>query len=192
MMKRIFAAALVLCLLLSWGLSGTVSAVSTDRLAFEKRTGGLKDLSILQGNSVADLAIEKSMVDEQGMVEVFIVMEGKSVLEQDPFAQPDEDTLAAAEKLEQAQAKIIDRIREKVLDGAELEISYGYTWLFNGVAARVPYAQLDAIRKVAGVQQVVVAPKYESCETKPAQGGASVYTVSDGIMIGREDTWAGG
>ncbi|MBE6974156.1 MAG: hypothetical protein E7436_01510 [Ruminococcaceae bacterium] len=192
MMKRFFAAALVLCLLLSWGLSGTVSAVSTDRLAFEKLTGSRKDLSILQGNSAADLAIEKSMVDRQGMVEVFIVMEGKSVLEQDPLAQPDEDTLAAAEKLEQAQAKIIDRIREKVLDGAELEISYGYTWLFNGVAARVPYARLDDIRNVAGVQQVVVAPKYEACETAPAQGGASVYTVSDGIMIGREDTWAGG
>jgi subtilisin family serine protease len=93
-------------------------------------------------------------------------------------------------ELEVRQEVVIQRIEEKVLEGKEMEISYSYTWLFNGVAARIPYSAMKSIAAMEGVKQVIVQPVYELHENTNASKDASLHTVSDGAMVGREDTWA--
>ena len=189
-MRRVLALALCLCMLLSFSnFASAVTLYSSESLSFEQVAGPNKDFTML-GKTPSDLALEKLMVDENGMVEVFIIMEGKSVLEADISAEADDETLAQMDALKAKQEQIVTKIENSVLGGQELTVSYNYAWLFNGVAATIPYSAMDAIAALDGVKQVIVQPKYELYKQPENEEGANLYTVSDGGMIGREDTWA--
>ena len=195
-MKRFLALVLSLCMLL------TVAPVSA---AAQESKETVTDLQVeqLAGDEVqvdliadavesSDLALEQELVDANGMIDVFIVMEGESIIESDATAVMDEDTQAKVEELENNQAEIIAEIEETVLEGETLEVEYQYTWLFNGVAASVPYSVMADIAAIEGVAQVVVQPVYEIFENEVTVADASTMTVSDGVMVGRESTWAAG
>ena len=188
-MKRFVALALCLCMLLT--ISNFTSAVtlySVESLPFEKVDGSHLDLSKLD-KAAQDLAVEQTLVDENGMISVFIIMEDKAVLETDPSAKAGPQTLAQMSKLKDQQTVVIQSIEKNVLGGKDLEVEYHYTWLFNGIAATVPYSALKQIAAMEGVKQVIVQPVYELHEDTNSQDDASLHTASDGIMIGREDAW---
>ncbi len=117
-------------------------------------------------------------------------MEGQSVIERNPDAVLDAQTERQMQVLENKQMQVMKRIQKKVLDGQELDVSYQYTWLLNGVAATVPYGKIDAIRDLTGVKSVVLQQVYTVCET--ASSVITPNTATDGVMIGREPTWANG
>lgn len=189
-LRRMIALALCLCLLLTVSnFASAVSLYSTESLTFEEVDGSALDLTHV-GKSESDLALEKLMVDENGMIEVFIIMEGKSVLETDITAVAGDKTLAQMDALKADQEKIIAQIEKNVLDGQDLDVLYNYAWLFNGVAATIPYSAMDAIAAMDGVKQVIVQPVYELYQQPEEEEDASLFTISDGVMIGREDTWA--
>ena len=191
-MKRLIAFALCLCLLLSTSnFASAVTLHTTERLTIEKMDGVNLDLTNLK-KSAKDLAVEREMVDENGMIDVFIVMEDKAVLETNPAAVLNAQTQSQMVTLQARQEDVISRIEKNVLAGKELEVTYNYTWLFNGVAASIPYSAMAEIAAMDGVKQVIVQPVYELYEAPEAQSGASLYTNSDGVMVGREDTWAAG
>ena len=189
-MRRFIALALCLCMLLT--ISNFASAAtlySSETLSFEQVSGLNKDFTQV-GKNPSDLALEKLMVDENGMVEVFIIMEGKSVLETNISAEADNKTLAQMTALKGKQDQIISKIETNVLDGQKLDVTYNYAWLFNGVAATIPYSAMSEIAAMEGVKQVIVQPKYELFkQPENEKGTADMFTVSDGGMIGREDTW---
>ena len=186
--KRFLAAALILCLLLTVLGPGTALAITRDThsvsIPFSQIDGGLLGLDIKKESITTDLSLKNVAPDEQ--VKIIIIMESDSVVETDGTAVPNAATQAQMAKLEQEQAQVIDAIEASVLKGGELDVSYSYTWLLNGVAAEVPFGTIAAIEKISGVKQVLLQPKYNVCKT------AQTYTVSDGVMIGREPVWAGG
>lgn len=195
-MKRLLAIVLSLSLLVSLApISSIVRALDTDPTVTEKLAveelndvnAGLAQISTENEN----LAVDQSLVDENGMVSVFIVMEGESVIEENAAAVLDEDTMAKVEELEEYQAEIVAEIEETVLAGEKLDVSYNHTWLFNGVSASVPYSAMEDIAAIDGVKEVIVQPVYELFEETNSKD-ASLYTISDGIMVGRESTWAEG
>ena len=201
MMKRIlsFVLALTMVLTLSMG-SGVAFAleneetVVTQELFAEKLDADKIDVNLTAEDvAAADLALEQSLVDENGMVAVFIEMEGDSIIEEDAAAVMDDETQEKVEAMEEVQAQIVEKIEQTVLEGEPMEVSYHYTWLFNGVAATVPYSAMAEIAEVDGVKKVVVQPVYELYESKvtPVRD-VSLMTVSDGVMVGRENTWAEG
>ncbi len=189
-LRRVLALMLCLCMLLT--ISNFASAFTlyeTEGLPFEQISGLGKDFTRLD-KTPSDLAVEKMMVDEDGMVEVFIIMEEKSVLEADISAVANEETMAQMDVLKAKQEVIINKIEKNVLGGQDLIVSYNYAWLFNGVAATIPYSAMEAIAAMDGVKQVIVQPKYELFQQPENAAGADLYTVSSGSMVGREDTWA--
>ena len=190
-MKRFLALLLALCMILPYGLQVRAEEASEDSsasesLEFEKLDNVSVDLAVVEKAAAKDLAIEQQMVDANGMVHVFIVMEGKSVLETNAAAQLNPQSQAQRESLENSQMAVVNKIETEALNGAELNVLYHYTWLTNAVAAEIPYSAIGAIRNVAGVKQVIVAPTYEVC------ANAGTNTISDGVMVGRENTWADG
>lgn len=194
-MKKLFALALCLCMVLSL-IPATTFAQENDTLEEEitleqTDSGKYQDALELGKNTLTDLELEKQMVDEDGMIHVFIVMESEAILEADAAAGLDDESIAKITELEQEQAEVISRIEDEILDGETLDVSQSYTWLFNGIAAKIPYSAKADIAALEGVKQVVVEPVYELHDAQ-SQDGAQTFTVGDGGMIGREDTWAQG
>ena len=190
-MKRVFALVLALCMVLPYGLQAGAEEVLSqgpvsESLTFEQIENPGVDLTVVKDQAALDLELERELVDENGMVTVFILMEGESVIEKDASAVLDSRTSARRNELEKTQEEVVSRIEKTALSGATMDVTYNYTWLVNGVAAQVPYASLKAIREVDGVKQVIVAPTYEIF------ADAVVNTISDGVMVGRENTWGDG
>ncbi len=134
----------------------------------------------------ADFLNEKTVSDED-MVRVIIVMDDESIIEKDSEAKMNWLTKIQIALLEAKQNSVVSKIERKALDGEEIEIRYQYTWLLNGISTEVPYGAIDEIEAVDGVKDVLLQMVYETCDTD-----ASPYTVADGVMIGRDDTWADG
>ncbi len=183
--KRFLALALTLCMLLSMVPTMQVRAVETDVLDFEKIDGGNLGIA-LPNNPSLGLVGPVATRDPDEAVKVIIVMDGKSVVESNTHAALTPQIQAQMNDMEAQQNVVLDRIEDKILDGQELEVDYNYTWLMNAVATTVPYGAIEEIEAMDGVDYVIVQQIYTVCET------ADPNTITDGVMIGRENTWANG
>ena len=194
-LKRLLALGLSLCMLLSLALAGNAAyaveedetSVTTEDLTVNEVDGSGID-AVLPQNNAAGSGLERLDIAADEAVKVIIVMEGDSIIEKNSDAVPDSKTEAQSAALERQQASVVAEIEDTVLDGESLDVAYHYTWLLNGVAAEVPYGTVESIKAVDGVKQVLIQPVYEVCTT----GVADPKTNSDGVMIGRESTWAQG
>ena len=191
MKRRIFAIVLTLCMLLTTtNLVSAVQLFRSESLSFSKESNTI-DLTNVE-KSANDLAIEKSMVDENGMIPVFIIMEGESVLDRNALAVLNQNTRLQMQQIISNQETVVSKIEKTVLGGQDLQVTDNYTWLFNGVAAVIPYSAMDAIAAVDGVSAVVVQPIYELYDETVSTSDASLFTFADGEMVGREDAWTAG
>ncbi len=187
-MKRILALVLCLCLFVTMtGVATGTQLFVTENLSFYKEQNTINLANPDQFEM--DLAIERNMVDENGMIRVFIVMEDPSVLQEDALAVLNHETQKLMQSIQQEQQALVSEIEKKVLNGQQLEVTDSYTWLFNGIAATVPYSAMSQIAAMEGVSQVVVQPVYELYKDTVSGSGTQLYTNSDGGMIGREDAW---
>lgn len=147
--------------------------------------------NLIQNQDLSDVNLsEKISPDED--VRVIIVMDGDSVVAANSAAVFSNDAAAEMDEIKATQDEVIEEIEEAVLDGEQLDVSYQYSWLVNGVAATVPYGKLEEIQSVDGVDKVVMQTVYEVCEDDTDSDVSYPMTVSDGAMIGRESTWAAG
>lgn len=201
-MKRILSLTLCLCMTLSLVLSNGAVAYAVDETSAAPEST-VEDLEIeeLDGSEVsADLignvenvtdAIEPLEGEGEQQVKVLIVMSGDAVVQSDSSAELNDATAQQMETLEAQQAEVISDIEATALDGDSLDVNYQYTWLTNAVAATVPSSAISAIEAVDGVEKVLRQRVYSVCETE-STSAAQPKTISDGVMIGREDTWANG
>lgn len=202
-MKRFLALTLSLCMVFflilphipaTLATEGEQKFSTSEDLGFTKLDGSKYDVDLTKDkNGTGDLALDPK-IDPEESVRVIIVMEGDSIIEENSAAVLNSETEEKVEKLEEDQEAVVAEIEEQVFEGERLSVNYNYTWLLNGVAATVPYRTITEIEAVDGVKKVLVQPVYTVCETKPAPVGDISYpmTVSDGVMIGREPSWAEG
>ncbi len=186
-MKRFFAFALALCMLISLAPVAPARAAETEQLEFEKISGEDVQLDLTADTTVGeDLAFE-AQIPEDEVVKVIIVMEEESIVEQNSQAVMSVEMEQQIQKMEDEQNAVIASIEENVLKDEPMQVNYQFTWLVNGIAANVPYGTIKDIEAIAGVDRVLLQPVYHVCETV-----AMPNTISGGAMIGRENTWANG
>lgn len=96
-------------------------------------------------------------------VRVSIVLEDKSTIE----AGYDIDTIAVdpiaiayRDSLEQEQKDVQAAIEDEVLEGEELDVAWNLTLAANIISANVEYGQIDAIKDIDGVKDVVIETQY--------------------------------
>lgn len=173
--------------------SNETSTSQTNGVEVEQLDGSDYDLDLTRDDAVTQDNLDDTISPDED-VRVIIVMDGDSVVSANSAAVYSNDTAAQMEEIKAAQDKVISEIEETALDGDDLTVSYQYSWLVNGVAATVPYGKLSDIESVDGVDKVVMQTVYEPCSTDETTSSNIVYprTISDGQMIGREDTWAQG
>lgn len=124
----------------------------------------------------------KETINPEQKVRVIIIMGGESIIETDNKAENSFVTAMRSSMMIGLQDVVTKNIEEEVFDGTDLNVRYHYTWLTNAIAVEVPYGKIEEIEEVSGVDSVILEPTYT----------IDPQTVSDGGMIGREDTWNAG
>ena len=192
-MKRFLSLVLCMCMCLTI-LAPAASSVEWKRtirenVLFEKLDKSLLNLDLFGNLKDSDLKVEQIADDE--IVQIFIIMDGLSVVESDGKAVYNAQTQAQMDELTAQQNVVIRRIEQTLLGGESLDVHYSYTWLLNGIATHVPYGMVSKIQAVAGVKQVLLQPQYEAC-TVQRNDTAELMTATGGSMIGRESVWSDG
>ncbi len=151
-----------------------------------KEEGLVVPTDILKGETVEKESVEVNPDEE---TRVIIVMEGDSVIDKGYDTEDladNKSAMRAADKIEAAQEKQVEKISDEALDGEELDVNFNFSILANAVSADVAYKDIEAIEKVDGVEAVYVATQYEPCvEAEP-------NTITSGDMVGSYNTWATG
>ena len=187
-MRRMLAAVLALCMVLALAPVAPARAAEVQQLEFEKLDKSGLGVALSQNGLLEEIAPAVKL-DANEMVQVIILMDGKSVIQENPTAQLNATSQNKMDALKQQQNAVLNKIEKDVLK-AELDVAYHYTWLINGVATTVPYGAIAKIKAMDGVANVILQRVYTVCETTDAV--ATPNTVTDGVMIGRESTWANG
>lgn len=186
--KRLLALALALCLALGMLLpAGRVNAEGQSAGILTEVTGEERE----QLASLADdaLALEEPSEEAPAAdtpVRVFIVLSGKSALEQGYAASAMAEATAYTDSLLNRQEAVIQRIETRVLE-EPLQVRYQFTAVANAISAVVPYGSMEEIAALPGVEQVCPVPVYETCQTE-----LSPMTMTTGDMVGSYGTWESG
>ena len=196
---------LLLALVLALNCFGLVFATGAEAGA-EQSEDGLQGLEFAQTDAtgVADerfTADETQLEDAQfgaesyaddEIVRVSIVLEERSTLDAGYSTMgiaDNADAMAYRKVLADQQAVVTARI-EKALDST-LDVQWNLTLAANIISVNVAYGELEAIRAVEGVREVILETRYEPCETEESDLAQPSSAVS-GQMIGSTVAYAEG
>ncbi|MBQ6273757.1 MAG: S8 family serine peptidase [Oscillospiraceae bacterium] len=100
---------------------------------------------------------EEPLYADDEYVRVTIILQGASAI--DAGYAPARAGSYRSGLLAEQQA-MAEKISAEALDGAELEVVWNLTLAMNGISAYVQYGQIEAIRNVIGVKDVVIELQY--------------------------------
>ena len=191
--KRLTALVLVLVLCLS--LVVPVGAVGTSggtNVRFEQVDNSVVSAT-LRSNRVQREQAETPLYQDTDMVRVSIVLSGKSTIEKG-FATMDiaenSQAMAYRDQLQAQQETVASRISKQVLGGKKLDVVWNLTLAANIISANVPYGDIEAIKAVSGVANVVLETRYEPAVVGTDPTDPNMATSSS--MIGSSAAWAEG
>lgn len=187
-LSRALALMLAIVVLLGVLPVSAASPETKDTLGYEKIGSSGNALSCLQA---ADKTEQPSVYASGDSVRVSIVMkqEPTIALYSTEGIADDADAMSYRSSLEKGQNTVIRRISNKL--GEDLNVVWQLTLAANIVSANVKYGQIDQIKAVAGVEDVVVERQYKPMvlDTKPA---ADPKMATASTMIGTSDAYAVG
>lgn len=189
--RRALSLLLVLTLLL--GFAAPVQAVDTDRqmepLSFEKIEDGEAP-----SNFVHEMEehTEEPQYADTDTVRVSIVLEQPSTLERGYSTMGianNTDAMAYRNSLKEAQAHVTADIESAISN--ELDVAWNLTLAANIISANVAYGEIETIKAVDGVQDVVLEAKYEPCVVEKEEV-STPNTATSSHMIGTPAAYAAG
>ena len=187
--------ALVLALVLCLSLVVPVGAVGTSggtNVRFEQVDNSVVSAT-LRSNRVQREQAETPLYQDTDMVRVSIVLSGKSTIEKG-FATMDiaenSQAMAYRGQLQAQQETVASRISKQVLGGKKLDVVWNLTLAANIISANVPYGDIEAIKAVSGVANVVLETRYEPAVVGTDPTDPNMATSSS--MIGSSAAWAEG
>ena len=95
------------------------------------------------------------------------------------------DAMAYDLQLQKAQKDMAQVISAQALGGKKLDVVWNLTLASNIISANVPYGKIEAIKTIAGVEDVVLERKYETTE-------AQKNTYTSAGMVGATTVWQTG
>ena len=198
--KRIVAALLAVVLAVSLAAPSLaieetgVSKSGSNGLTWEEiDSSSVQVESPIQANTgVVEKTVEHKDTD---MVRVSIILKDASTLEKgftsDEIAAADRSAMQYRRKLEKQQDSMAAAISKQALNGATLDVVWNLTLAANIISANVQYGQIEKIKEVAGVQEVILENRYEPCVVKQEETADPNMATSD-KMIGSSAAWAAG
>ena len=142
-------------------------------------------------------APEEPTIPDDQVVRVSIVLDEESTIDAgyeistlsvDPLA------IAYRDDLKVKQETLETKIERQALDGKELDVVWNLTLAANLISANVEYGQIDDIKAVPGVKDVVIEMQYEPAEVTAADKpnmGTSSGMIGSGVAYQGGYTGAG-
>ena len=141
--------------------------------------------------------IEEETIPDDQIVRVSILLEDDSTIdagyEIDTIAT-DADAIAYRDELKDEQETVEEKIEKQVLHGGELDVVWNLTLAANIISANVKYGQIEEIKKIDGVKDVVIEMQYAVAETAAAdqpQMSTSSSMIGSGVAYAEGITGAG-
>ena len=159
--------ALLLALVLCLGLAVPAGAASTtsNGVKIEKVDNSAVSVSLTDDSQQTALTEEETpLYQDTDMVRVSIVLKGKSTLEKGFSTQhiaANSQAMAYRSGLQAQQETLAKKISKDALGGKTLDVVWNLTLAANIISANVAYGDIDAIKAVSGVEDVVLETRYE-------------------------------
>ena len=178
--KRFLSLLLVATMILSLGVTG-FAADNEEEIAEEAESRVAVDFEQVDNDTItarhplANAAIEEAEPEyaEDEIVRVSIVLDGQSALGAG-YSPASAKSYRASLKAE--QDAVANRISDQVLGGAQLDVVWNLTLAANIISAYVEYGQIEEIKSVIGVKDVVIETQYFPTEDEVNNGNATVQT----------------
>ncbi len=191
--KRVLSLLLVLAMLMGFSVpAGAVQSQSDlQSLSFEQTTGfsAVRDVALTEE---AQSVTNEPQYAPEDVVRVSIVLSGKSTLEKGFSTRniaANAQAMAYRESLQTTQSQVTARIEKAT--GEELDVHWNLTLAANIISADVPYGQIETIRDVAGVADVVLETRYDPCVVKEEET-IDPNMATSSAQIGSALAWADG
>ncbi len=163
-MKRLSSFLMAVAMVLTIGFTGSHTAGADSRITVERLNPSDVTANLFNGSSVIDETSAEDLYADTDMVRVMIVLEDAPAIS---LMHSVDDTLsdgsAVAEHREylmDVQHSVADTISAAALGGKALDVQWNLTLVTNAISANVQFGQIEAIKKVDGVQAVYVEVKY--------------------------------
>ncbi len=144
------------------------------------------------GNEVYEPAKhESSPYDDSDTVRVSIVLEGTPTINAG-FSMKDvslnNSAMTYRNTLKTSQTRIASKIEKSI--GTPLDIKRNLTLAANIISANVEYGQIEEIKQISGVKDVVIENKYTLSDTISTSEPATPQIITSSSMIGSSQAWA--
>ena len=160
----------------------------------EKVDNSAMSVSLADDSQQATLEEEETpLYQDTDMVRVSIVLDGKSTLEKGFSTMSiaeNSKAMAYRSSLQAQQEAVTQKISRTALDGEDLDVVWNLTLAANIISANVPYGDIDAIKAVSGVEDVVLETRYEPQVVSVDSADPNMATSSS--MIGSDIAHAAG
>ena len=163
--KRLTALLLALVLCLGLAVPAGAADTTSSGVKIEKIDNSVVSVSLTDDSQQTALTEEETpLYQNTDMVRVSIVLKGKSTLEKGFSTQhiaANSQAMAYRDGLQAQQETLAKKISKDALGGKTLDVVWNLTLAANIISANVAYGDIDAIKAVSGVEDVVLETRYE-------------------------------
>lgn len=162
-MRRLLALLLTLAMVFTL-VPGAYAQDEGENTGLTWKQVGNNEVSVSIGREEVEEPEEAPLYDADEQVRVSIVMEGEPTLALFSLASEDgeeADAMAYREELQAYQDAAAEYISEEALDDEPLDVVWNLTLAANIISANVEYGQIEAIKAVDGVEDVIVEQRYD-------------------------------
>ena len=196
-MKSFLSIVLVIAMVMSFMVPTAFAQESAEtRLDFTKIDRSEIDSELRQVSSAADAELESSgdAYAEHDTVRVSIVLDKASTIDAGYDLETVSENTGAIryrDGLLREQAEVAKDISAEVLNGKTLDVEWNLTLAANVISANVEFGQINSIREINGVRDVVIETRYEPAVVAGSAGEDPLMTTS-GKMTGAPAAYAAG
>ena len=163
--KRLTALLLALVLCLGLAVPAGAADTTSSGVKIEKVDNSAVSVSLTDDSQQTTITEEETpLYQDTDMVRVSIVLKGKSTLEKGFSTQhiaANSQAMAYRSGLQVQQETLAKKISKDALGGKSLDVVWNLTLAANIISANVAYGDIDAIKAVSGVEDVVLETRYE-------------------------------
>ena len=191
--KRLLCVILVMALLAGDvvpGLAHAVEKVTDGNVSFTQVDNSQVSAGLIP-NGKTEIGSETTYADTD-IVRASIILSRSSTIDAGYSAMDitgNKSAMDYRESLKKDQNYIVNQIEKAIK--VDLDVIWNLTLAANMISVNVPYGQIEAIKKMSGVKDVVLENQYQPCKTKDGTAVAPNMATSGG-QIGTGPVWEAG
>lgn len=192
-MKRILSLTLVMAVLLSSAVPSFATSENKDNVLFTEVDNDMVSATLLEP-PVDDAAVPSTIdYEPDEFVRVSIVLEQPSTIDKGYAVYgiaDNADAMSYRRSVANTQETMIRSIEREL--GNDLDVKWRLTLAANIISAEVEYGQIDTLKEMDGVKEIVLETQYYPMVLEESENTASPHMVISTQMTGSTTAWTEG